>query len=138
MKKNEQEELPAWFVYDAQNIIDLEATLKNIPAKLDKKHVYFREVPEWFEVDNPLDDPDENLKPILEKEYKDLPAHDRKMLTEDAFGNIKTAMKFWVRACEVYAREGLSDNQKEVMRCLCYHLGVAAMSLFPQDDDELC
>ena len=49
MAEKNKNELPEWLVYDADNELDVTATLKAIPAKLDKTLFFFREVPEWFE-----------------------------------------------------------------------------------------
>ena len=131
MAEKNKNELPEWLIYDADNELDVTATLKAIPAKLDKTLFFFREVPEWFEAgpDN-LDELRNSLTAI-----DNMPEKERKKHTEEEIRKIRTAMERMISCNEIMGTPGLSDDQKEVLRCICYWISLKAMSSIPSNPE---
>ena len=122
MDKND---VPEWFVYDTQGNLDVEATLASVPAKLNAGLPVFGKVPEWFEVCSP-----EEIDG-LSREFDDAPLADREKLTAEEIATVHANLKKMFDYYSIYRREGLSANQKELMRCLCYWLSLKTMSEIP-------
>ena len=132
MTKKKQNQLPEWLVYDANNELDVMATLKALPAKLDKTLFFFREVPEWFEAgpDN-LDELRGSLTAIDNMPEKELKKH-----SEEEIRKMRTAMERMISCNEMMGTPGLSDDQKEVLRCICYWLSLNAMNAIPLNPED--
>ncbi len=136
MKKENNNELPQWLVYNADGQLDATATLKAVPDPLDKTLDFFREVPDWFEAgpDN-LDDLRATLTAI-----NNMPDEERKKHTPEEIQKMRSAMERTISCNEMMATPGLTDNQKEVLRCICYWVSLEAMSsvpLTPEDEEAI-
>lgn len=130
--ENKMDNCPQFLVYDAKNELDVPATLKNIPAHLDKTITFFREVPEWFEAGT--DNLDE-LRGVLEA-INNMPEEERKKHSSEEIQKMQHAVKRLVACNEMMADPGLNDEQKEVLRCICYWFSLEAMNSVPLSDEE--
>lgn len=136
MAEKKNNELPQFLVYDAKNELDVSATLKNIPDQLDKNLYFFREVPEWFEAgsDN-LDELRETLTAI-----DNMPEEERKKHSPEDIQKMRCAMERMISCYEMMADPELSDNQKDVLRSICYWFSLEAMNSVPlsaEDEEDL-
>ena len=131
MTKMKNNELPKWLVYDADNELDVMATLKAVPEPLDKTLFFFREVPEWFEAGpENLDELRESLTAI-----GNMPEEERKKHTEDEIQKMRAALERMIFCNEMMGTPGLSEVQKEVLRCICYWISLEAMNSIPSDPE---
>ena len=136
MAEKKNNELPQFLVYDAKNELDVSATLKNIPDQLDKNLYFFREVPEWFEAgsDN-LDELRETLTAI-----DNMPEEERKKHSPEEIRKMRYSMERMISCYEMMADPGLSDNQKDVLRSICYWFSLEAMNSIPlsaEDEEDI-
>ena len=132
MAEKKNNELPQFLVYDAKNELDVSATLKNIPDQLDKNLYFFREVPEWFEADaDNLDELRETLAAI-----DNMPEEERKKHSPEEIRKMRYSMERMISCYEMMAEPGLSDNQKDVLRSICYWFSLEAMNSVPLSDEE--
>ena len=132
MAKKKNNELPEWLVYDADNELDVTATLKAAPEKPDKTLFFFREVPEWFEAGpENLDELRGSLTAI-----DNMPEEERRKHSEEEIGKMRTAIERMISCNEMMGNPGLSENQKEVLRCICYWISLGAMNSIPLNDEE--
>ena len=136
MAEKKNNELPQFLVYDAKNELDVSATLKNIPDQLDKNLYFFREVPEWFEAgsDN-LDELRETLTAI-----DNMPEEERKKHSPEEIRKMRYSMERMISCYEMMADPELSDNQKDVLRSICYWFSLEAMNSVPlsaEDEEDL-
>ncbi|MBO7327685.1 MAG: hypothetical protein J6W00_02815 [Lentisphaeria bacterium] len=134
--ENEMDNCPQFLVYDAKNELNVSATLKNIPDHLDKTLSFFREVPEWFEAGT--DNLDE-LHGVLEA-INNMPEEERKKYSLEDIQKMRHAMERLIACNEMMADPCLNDDQKEVLRCICYWLSLEAMEtipLTPEEEEEL-
>ena len=136
MAEKKNNELPQFLVYDAKNELDVSATLKNIPDQLDKNLYFFREVPEWFEADaDNLDELRETLTAI-----DNMPEEERKKHSPEDIQKMRCAMERMISCYEMMADPELSDNQKDVLRSICYWFSLEAMNSVPlsaEDEEDL-
>ena len=132
MTEKKNNELPQFLVYDAKNELNVSATLKNIPAHLDKTITFFREVPEWFEAGT--DNLDE-LRCVREA-INNMPEEERTKHTPEEIQKMQHAVERLVACNEMMADPELSDDQKEVLRCICYWFSLEAMNSVPLSDEE--
>ena len=132
MTEKKNNELPQFLVYDAKNELNVSATLKNIPAHLDKTITFFREVPEWFEAGT--DNLDE-LRCVREA-INNMPEEERTKHTPEEIQKMRHAVERLVACNEMMADPGLNDEQKEVLRCICYWFSLEAMNSVPLSDEE--
>ena len=130
--ENKMDNCPQFLVYDEKNELDVSATLKNIPAHLDKTITFFREVPEWFEAGT--DNLDE-LHGVLEAINK-MPEEERTKHTPEEIQKMRHAMERLIACNEMMADPELSDDQKEVLRCICYWFSLEAMNSVPLSDED--
>ena len=130
--ENKMDNCPQFLVYDEKNELNVSATLKNIPAHLDKTLNFFREVPEWFEAGT--DNLDE-LRGVLEA-INNMPEEERKKHSSEEIQKMQHAVKRLVACNEMMADPGLNDEQKEVLRCICYWLSLEAMNSVPLSDED--
>ena len=130
--ENEMYNCPQFLVYNAKNELDVSATLKNIPVHLDKTLNFFREVPEWFEAGT--DNLDE-LRGVLEA-INIMPEEERTKHTPDEIQKMRSSMERMISCYEMMADPELSDNQKEVLRCICYWFSLEAMNSVPLSAEE--
>ena len=130
--ENKMDNCPQFLVYDEKNELDVSATLKNIPDQLDKNLYFFREVPEWFEAgaDN-LDELRETLTAI-----DNMPEEERKKHSPEDIQKMRCAMERMISCYEMMADPKLSDNQKDVLRSICYWFSLEAMNSVPLSDEE--
>ena len=119
-------------VYDEKNELDVSATLKNIPAHLDKMITFFREVPEWFEAGT--DNLDE-LRCVRET-INNMPEEERTKHTPEEIQKMRHAVERLIACNEMMADPELSADQKEVLRCICYWFSLEAMNSVPLSDEE--
>lgn len=132
MAEKKNNELPQFLVYDAKNELDVSATLKNIPDQLDKNLYFFREVPEWFEADaDNLDELRETLTAI-----DNMPEEERKKHSPEEIQKMRYSMERMISCYEMMAEPGLSDNQKDVLRSICYWFSLEAMNSVPLSDED--
>lgn len=133
MTKKNSNELPDWLVYDADNELDLAATLKAVPEKPDKTLFFFREVPEWFEAGP------ENLEELRGSlaAIDNMPEEERKKHPEKEIRKMRTAMERMISCNKMMGTPGLSEVQKEVLRCICYWISLKAMNSIPSNDEEV-
>ena len=132
MAEKKNNELPQFLVYDAKNELDVSATLKNIPDQLDKNLYFFREVPEWFEADaDNLDELRETLAAI-----DNMPEEERKKHSPEEIRKMRYSMERMISCYEMMAEPGLSDNQKDVLRSICYWFSLEAMNSVPLSDED--
>ena len=132
MAEKKNNELPQFLVYDAKNELDVSATLKNIPDQLDKNLYFFREVPEWFEADaDNLDELRETLTAI-----DNMPEEERKKHSPEEIQKMRSSMERMISCYEMMAEPGLSDNQKDVLRSICYWFSLEAMNSVPLSDED--
>ena len=136
MAEKKNNELPQFLVYDAKKELDVSATLKNIPDQLDKNLYFFREVPEWFEAgsDN-LDELRETLTAI-----DNMPEEERKKHSPEEIRKMRYSMERMISCYEMMADPGLSDNQKDVLRSICYWFSLEAMNSIPlsaEDEEDI-
>ena len=132
MAEKQNNELPQFLVYDAKNELDVSATLKNIPDQLDKNLYFFREVPEWFEADaDNLDELRETLTAI-----DNMPEEERKKHSPEEIQKMRYSMERMISCYEMMADPELSDNQKEVLRSICYWFSLEAMNSVPLSDED--
>lgn len=132
MAEKKNNELPQFLVYDAKNELDVSATLKNIPDQLDKNLYFFREVPEWFEADaDNLDELRETLAAI-----DNMPEEERKKHSPEEIQKMRYSMERMISCYEMMAEPGLSDNQKDVLRSICYWFSLEAMNSVPLSDED--
>ena len=132
MAEKQNNELPQFLVYDAKNELDVSATLKNIPDQLDKNLYFFREVPEWFEADaDNLDELRETLTAI-----DNMPEEERTKHTPEEIQKMRSSMERMISCYEMMADPELSDNQKEVLRSICYWFSLEAMNSVPLSDED--
>ena len=132
MAEKQNNELPQFLVYDAKNELDVSATLKNIPDQLDKNLYFFREVPEWFEADaDNLDELRETLTAI-----DNMPEEERTKHTPEEIKKMRSSMERMISCYEMMADPELSDNQKEVLRSICYWFSLEAMNSVPLSDED--
>ena len=132
MAEKQNNELPQFLVYDAKNELDVSATLKNIPDQLDKNLYFFREVPEWFEADaDNLDELRETLTAI-----DNMPEEERKKHSPEEIQKMRYSMERMISCYEMMAEPGLSDNQKDVLRSICYWFSLEAMNSVPLSDED--
>ena len=130
--ENKMDNCPQFLVYDEKNELDVSATLKNIPAHLDKTITFFREVPEWFEAGT--DNLDE-LRCVREA-INNMPEEERTKHTPEEIQKMRHAVERLVACNEMMADPGLNDEQKEVLRCICYWFSLEAMNSVPLSDEE--
>ena len=130
--ENEMDNCPQFLVYNAKNELDVSATLKNIPVHLDKTLNFFREVPEWFEAGT--DNLDE-LRGVLEA-INNMPEEERTKHTPEEIQKMRSPMERMISCYEMMADPELSDNQKEVLRCICYWFSLEAMNSVPLSAEE--
>ena len=130
--ENEMDNCPQFLVYNAKNELDVSATLKNIPVHLDKTLNFFREVPEWFEAGT--DNLDE-LRGVLEA-INNMPEEERTKHTPEEIQKMRSSMERMISCYEMMADPELSDNQKEVLRCICYWFSLEAMNSVPLSAEE--
>ena len=136
MAKKKNNELPKWLVYKTDNELDVTATLDVVPEQLDKTLYFFREVPEWFEAgpDN-LDELRGTLTAI-----DNMPEEERKKHTPEEIQKMRNAIERMISFNEMMGSPGLTENQKEVLRCICYWISLEAMNsipLTPEDEEAL-
>ena len=132
MAEKKNNKLPQFLVYDAKNELDVSATLKNIPDQLDKNLYFFREVPEWFEADaDNLDELRETLTAI-----DNMPEEERKKHSPEEIRKMRYSMERMISCYEIMAEPGLSDNQKDVLRSICYWFSLEAMNSVPLSDED--
>jgi len=136
MAKKKNNELPKWLVYNVDGELDVMATLKALPDPLDKTLYFFREVPDWFEAgpDN-LDEMRGTLTAI-----DNMPEEERKKHTPEEIQKMRSAIERMIFCNEMMGTPGLTDNQKEVLRCICYWISLEAMNsipLTPEDEEAL-
>ena len=132
MAEKKNNELPQFLVYDAKNELDVSATLKNIPDQLDKNLYFFREVPEWFEADaDNLDELRETLTAI-----DNMPEEEQKKHSPEEIQKMRYSMERMISCYEMMAEPGLSDNQKDVLRGICYWFSLEAMNSVPLSDED--
>ncbi len=136
MANKKNNELPNWLVYNPDNELDVTATLNALPEPLDKNLYFFREVPEWFEAgpDN-LDELRGTLNAI-----KNMPEEERKKHTLEEIQKMRKPMERMISCNEMMGTPGLTGNQKEVLRCICYWISLEAMGtipLSPEDEENL-
>lgn len=136
MAEKKNNELPQFLVYDAKNELDVSATLKNIPDQLDKNLYFFREVPEWFEADaDNLDELRETLTAI-----DNMPEEEQKKHSPEEIQKMRYSMERMISCYEMMADPGLSDNQKDVLRSICYWFSLEAMNSIPlsaEDEEDI-
>lgn len=130
--ENKMDNCPQFLVYNAKNELDVSATLKNIPVHLDKTITFFREVPEWFEAGT--DNLDE-LRSVLEA-INNMPEEERTKHTPEEIQKMRSSMERMISCYEMMADPELSDNQKEVLRCICYWFSLEAMNSVPLSAEE--
>ena len=130
-KKND--ELPPFLVYNAENELDISATLRNIPESPDKKLCFFREVPEWFEAD-PADL--EEMRSTLTA-VDNMPEEERKKYMPQDLQKMRSSIERMICCCEMMADPALSRNQKEVLRCIAYWISLEAMNSVPLTPEEV-
>ena len=131
MAKKEKNELPKWLVYNADNELDVMATLKAVPEQPDKTRFFFREVPEWFEAGpENLDELRGSLTAI-----DNMPDEERKKHTEEEIRKMRSALERMISCNEMMGTPGLSEVQKEVLRCICYWISLEAMNSIPSDPE---
>ena len=136
MAKKGKNELPKWLVYKTDNELDVTATLDAVPEQLDKTLYFFREVPEWFEAgpDN-LDELRGTLTAI-----DNMPEDERNTHTPEEIQKMRNAIERMISFNEMMGSPGLTENQKEVLRCICYWISLEAMNsipLAPEDEESL-
>mgnify|MGYP003302579308 CR=1 FL=1 len=109
--ENKMDNCPQFLVYDEKNELNVSATLKNIPAHLDKTINFFREVPEWFEAgsDN-LDELRETLTAI-----DNMPEEERKKHSPEEIRKMRYSME---RMISCYEALGMPDVAAEYQRQL--------------------
>lgn len=130
--ENKMDNCPQFLIYDEKNELDVSATLKNIPAHLDKTITFFREVPEWFEAGT--DNLDE-LRGVLEA-INNMPEEERTKYTPEEIQKMRHAVERLIACNEMMADPELSDDQKKVLRCICYWFSLEAMNSVPLSDEE--
>ena len=130
--ENKMDNCPQFLVYDEKNELDVSATLKNIPAHLDKTITFFREVPEWFEAGT------DNLDELrcVQEAINNMPEEERTKHTPEEIQNMRHAVERLIACNEMMADPELSDDQKEVLRCICYWFSLEAMNSVPLSDEE--
>ena len=132
MAKNKTNDLPTWLVYNASGELDVMATLKAVPMPLDKTLYFFREVPEWFEADpDNLDELRGTLTAI-----DNMPVEERKKHTQEEIQKMRSAIERMISCNMIMGTPGLTDNQKEVLRCICYWVSLEAMNSIPLSPKE--
>ena len=136
MAKKKNNELPKWLVYKTDNELDVTATLDAVPEQLDKTLYFFREVPEWFEAG-----PDhlDELRGALTA-IDNMPEEERKKHTPEEIQKMRNAIERMISFNEMMGSPGLTENQKEVLRCICYWISLEAMNsipLAPEDEESL-
>ena len=125
---------PAWFVYHEQGELDIEKTLKALPENLDKNAVFFREVPEWFEVG-----PQEETQEILDN-MNNIPEQERAKLTDKDIETMRQAFERLLHCQNIALQKDLTPEQRDFMRCVCYWVSLEAMNsipLSPEDEENL-
>lgn len=132
MAQKKSEGLPNWLVYGTDGELDVTATLNSISEPLDKTLVFFREVPEWFEAgpDN-LDDLRDTLTAI-----DNMPEEERKKHNPEDIQKMRSAIERMIDCNEMMAAPGLTDDQKEVLRCICYWISLKAMNSIPLNPED--
>ena len=132
MANNKSQEKPQWLVYGINGELDLSATLKAVPGSIDKNSDFFREVPEWFEAgpDN-LDELRGSLTAI-----DNMPDAERKKHSPEEIAVLRHALEQMISCNEMMAAPGLTELQKEVLRCICYWISLKAMGSIPLSPEE--
>lgn len=132
MAKMKSLEKPQWLVYDAEGELDLQATLKAVSGPVDKNIFFFREVPEWFEAGpDQLADLRDSLAAI-----DNMPEEERKKHTPEEIAVMRRSMERVISCNEMMAEPGLTELQREVLRCLCYWSSLEAMGSIPMSPEE--
>ena len=89
-------------------------------------------MPEWFEAGT--DNLDE-LHGVLEA-INNMPEEERTKHTPEEFQKMRHAGERLIACNEMMADPELSDDQKEVLRCICYWFSLEAMNSVPLSDKE--
>ena len=95
-----------FFVYNADDQLDVAATLKRVPDLPDKTQVFFRDVPEWFEAGNEVL---EGLRGI-EEDVNNFPEEERKKYTAEEIQKLQCAIKQLIVCNEMMEEPGLNDK----------------------------
>ena len=126
--ENKIAKCPKFLVFNADNELDVAATLNNVPEVLDKTQSFFRNVPEWFAAGA---DVLEGYRELWE-EINNIPAAELKKYTAEEIQKMYSAMQYFIECNEMMLTPGLNDNQKEVLRCICYWICLKTIAAFPE------
>lgn len=130
MFDDNRNDIPCWFAYNADGDLDMEATLSAVPQKLDTANFVFSQVPKWFDVC-----PSEAIDELIE-ELEDSAATERNGITPEQIRQTRENLKKMSEYHALYRRDGLSANQKELVRCLSYWLSLKTMGEIPLTGEE--
>ena len=89
-------------------------------------------MPEWFEAGT--DNLDE-LHGVLEA-INNMPEEERTKHTPEEIQKMRHAVERLIACNEMMADPGLSDNQKDVLRSICYWFSLEAMNSVPLSDED--
>lgn len=121
-----------FLVYNADDQLDVAATLKQVPDLPDKTQAFFRDVPEWFTAGNEVL---EGYRSVGEA-INNLPEEERKKYTEEEIRKLQCALQRLIACNEMMEEPGLNGNQKEVLRCICYWVTLETIAAFPLTPEE--